>query len=156
MLWGRWDEILQLAAAVEADADINIDRSTSLHCVNSSAAVYFWRGQSTDLKACADRAERHIEAGVRDVGERYGLMKLKGAWLQLTGNLDAAFGTFNEAANLARSGLPGSRDLSFELIDLARCLGRRGEFKRADEAGRLGARPSCIHTPLMADELSKR
>jgi tetratricopeptide (TPR) repeat protein len=116
---GRWDEWLALSRDAEARAVADKDFSSAGLWAYDAGWVHYLRGQSTEVLACADRAEAHWSEthwseDQDDARVRAAAIRLRGYGHQLAGDDAAAITAHREAVELSRA-------LSLEK-DVADCL----------------------------------
>jgi nucleoside phosphorylase/tetratricopeptide (TPR) repeat protein len=117
---GRWDEWLTLSQQAEEKAIAAADLYNAGWRAFTAGWTYLFRGQATEVLACAERSAAHWEkapqAGAR---ERAGAIHLRGAGHELEKNYPAAIEAFEEALSLWRSIELESVDVAIGLSSLA-------------------------------------
>jgi tetratricopeptide (TPR) repeat protein len=129
---GRWDDLLSLSVGAEAQAERTNDFMYAGWRAYDAGFGYFLRGQSTEVLACADRADRHWKAARASAHERAFAIRIRGLGHQLSKNYPAAITDFREALDLWRSLSSKSESLSIGLNDLADVLRESGQLDEAE------------------------
>ena len=130
---GRWDDWLSLSLQAEDKALAAKDAHNADKAgwrAYQAGWVYRLRGQSAEVLACAERAERHwAKAGAR---ERAAAIHLRGLGHRLAKDYPAAIVAYQEAVNLWRTLSPESEDVAIGLNDLAGAERMSGDYAAAE------------------------
>ena len=116
---GRWDERLALARDAENYSLAVKDFWHAGWRSYQAGYIHYLRGQSTEVLACADRAEAHWCAAQAGAKERAMAIRMRGLGHQLERDYAAAITSLREAVELWRTLGSESEDLVIGLIDLA-------------------------------------
>jgi tetratricopeptide (TPR) repeat protein len=116
---GRWDELLALSRDGEGMAAAAGDRFSAGKQSTRAGGVYARRGQSSEVFACADRADAHFRDA--DVGnlDRAGALHLRGWGHGIAQDFPAAIAVNREALELVRATSPESGMVASSLNHLA-------------------------------------
>ena len=127
---GRWDEWLALACDAERRADAAGNFLDAGWAAYQAGLVHYLREQSTDVIACADRAETYWrEADTREQGFA---LRLRGMGYQLERDYSAAIAVYREAVELWRALAPQSEDFVIGMSDLADAESWSGDLDGAE------------------------
>ncbi len=118
---GRWDERLALSRDAEVKAVAAKDFWNAGWRAYHAGWVYYLRGQSAEVLACADRAEAHWREAQAGARERAIAISLRGIGHELAEDYPAAIAAFREAVELCRTLSPESEDVADGLNDSRRC-----------------------------------
>ncbi len=129
---GRWDEWLSLNLLAEEKAVASKDLRNAVWRTYNAGYVYYLRGQSADVLACADRATAYWELGKMGVREQAAAIRLRGLGYQLANDYLAAIATYQAAVDLWRTLLPESKDVAIGLNDLAGVEQMYGDYAAAE------------------------
>jgi tetratricopeptide (TPR) repeat protein len=129
---GRWDEWLALLRDAEAKAEAAKDFRIAGWWAYDAGWVHNLRGRSSEVLACADRAEAHWREAKIGVRERVINLNLRGIGHQLAGNYPTAITAFREAVELSRTLNSESVDVAICLNDLARAESSSGDRDAAE------------------------
>jgi len=129
---GRWDERLALSLDAENRAVAAGDFLKAGWRAYAAGSVHKRRGQSTEVLACADRAEAHwrrAEAGAR---ESAFATRLRGIGHDLERDFPAAIAAYSEAVALLRALDRESEDVAIGLNSLANTEINSGDLDAAE------------------------
>jgi tetratricopeptide (TPR) repeat protein len=129
---GRWDERLALTRDAEVRAVAANDFSSAGWRAYQTGRIYYLRGQSAEVLACACRAESHwikARAGAR---ERATAIGLRGDGHQLARNYSAAIIAYRESLELDRALNAESADVAIDLDALAGAERLLGDLDAAE------------------------
>lgn len=130
-LTGKWDERLWINSRAEERAVSAEDYVNAGWRAYNSGAVYFRRGQSAELLACAQRAELYwANAGAR---EKAYAIRLRGLGHQLENNYPLAMSAFREALAIDRALAPESKEVAVNLSSIAKIQRLSGDYLSAEE-----------------------
>lgn len=127
---GRWDELLALDLQSEekAVAAKNLERAGRR--AYEAGMVYYFRGQSAEVLAYAERAAQHwAKEGTR---ERAIAIQLRGLGHRLVKDYPAAIAAYKEVLELDRVRVPESEDVAIDLNDLAGAEKASGDYVAAE------------------------
>ena len=128
---GRWDEWLSLSLQAEEKAVAAKDFDSAGWRAYEAGYSHYLRVQSTEVLACAARAEHHWQEAKADARERVAAITLRGNGHHLAKNYPAAIAAFQKAVGLSRGLSPQSRNLAIGLNWLA---GAQQGAGKSDEA----------------------
>jgi tetratricopeptide (TPR) repeat protein len=127
---GRWDEWLSLDLQAEEKAMTAKDANQAGERAYDAGWVYYLRGQSAEVLACAERAAQHwAETGAR---ERAMAVRLRGVGHNIAKDYPAAIAAYQEALELDRVRAPESEDVAIGLSDLAGAELASGDYAAAE------------------------
>jgi tetratricopeptide (TPR) repeat protein len=112
---GRLDEWLALSRDAEVKAVVAKDFLSAGWRAYEAGWVYYLRGQSAEVLACTDRADKHWRESQADTRERAAALRLHGIGHLLAEDYSAAIAALREAVELGRT-------ISPENVYIARCL----------------------------------
>jgi tetratricopeptide (TPR) repeat protein len=130
---GRWDEWLALSQDAEAKAMAAKDFWTAGWRAYQAGRVHYLRGQSSEVLACAERAEAHWHKAQAGSHERGAAISLRGNGHQLAGDYPAAIAAFREAVEVTRTLSPESEYVTAGLNDLANAERLSGDLDSAEQ-----------------------
>lgn len=129
---GRWDEWLALSTDAESQAVAEKDFWNAGWEAYRAGWVHYLRRQSTEVLACAERAEvywRDAQAGAR---ERATALRLRAVGHQLTRDFQAAIPAFREVVELLSTLDRESKDVADGLNGLASAESAFGDLDGAE------------------------
>lgn len=129
---GRWDEWLGLSRDAERRAAAAGDFDNAGWRAFEVGWVHHLRGQSTEVLACADRAEAHWRAGQSGPGERASVTYLRGIAHRLASDLPAAIAAYRETVELRGSSGPETEEIALALNALANAEADSGDLDTAE------------------------
>ncbi len=129
---GRWDERLVLSQDAEDKAVAAKDFLNAGWRAYDIGWVHYLRGQSAEVRACADRAEAHWRKAQAGTRERATAIRLHGIGHQLARDYPAAIAAFREAVELRRTLSLESADVAIALNSLASAEKLSGDFDAAE------------------------
>lgn len=129
---GRWDERLALSRDAEDKAVAAKDFSEAGWRAYDAGSVYYLRGQSAEVLACADRAENHWRDAQVGAREHAVAIRLRGKGHQLARDYPAAVTALSEAVKLDRTLNSESVDVATGLNDLAGAERLSGDLNAAE------------------------
>lgn len=129
---GRWDEWLALMRDAEGPAVAARDFSNAGWRAYSAGFVHYLRGESTEVLACADRAETHWREAHSGARELSTAISLRGLGYKLAKNYIAAISALSEAVELSRGLGYESRDVAITLNILAGAEQQAGDAVSAE------------------------
>jgi len=129
---GRWDERLALSRDAENRAVAAGDFDSAGGRAYQIGWIHYLRGQSTEVLACADRAEGHWREAQAGARERATALHLSGLGHQLAKDYVAAIGAYREAVELYRSLGRESEDVAASLNELASAESSSRQFEAAE------------------------
>ena len=116
---GRWDEWLALSNDAENRAVVIGDFSSAGWCAYHAGCVHRLRKQSSEVLACADRAQAHWRKSQSGAREQAFAFQLRGFGYELAKNYAIAILAYREAVELWRTLNNESRDVAIGLNTLA-------------------------------------
>lgn len=128
---GRWDELIALSRDAETRAVAAKDFSNAGWRAYQAGGIYYLRSQSTEMIACADRAQSHWDEARSGERERAYTNEMRGMAYRLLGDYEIAANHFREAVALWRSLDNESVDLAIGLNKLAGTERLLGDFQNA-------------------------
>ena len=129
---GRWDEWLALSQDGEAKSLTAKDFLTAGWRAYAAGWIYYMRGQSNEVLACADRADAHWREAKVGSREQAAAISLRGIGHELAQNYPAALIAYRETVELDRTLGHESKDVAADLNDLATVESISGEFEAAE------------------------
>ncbi|MFL6256652.1 MAG: DUF4062 domain-containing protein [Pyrinomonadaceae bacterium] len=129
---GRWDEWLALDRDAEFKAVAAEDFLSAGWRANEAGAVHYFRGQSTEVLACADRGEAHWRKAQVGARERASASYFRGIGHRLAKDYSAAIAALREAVELWRTLSLESEDVANGLDALAGAEQLSGDLAAAE------------------------
>ena len=129
---GRWDERLALSRDVESRAVAAGDFDGAGWRAYQIGWIHFLRGQSFEVLACADRAERYWREARAGARERATTIRLRGLGHELANDYPGAIASYREALDLWRSLGRETKDVALGLNDLASVEADSGDLDAAE------------------------
>ena len=116
---GRWDERLVLSRDAEGRAVAAKDLYYAGWRAYEAGWIYYLRGQSAQVLACADRAEAYWRTVKASARERAVVIHLRGIAHRLAKDYPAAIAALREAVEASRTLNPQSVDVAIGLNEIA-------------------------------------
>jgi tetratricopeptide (TPR) repeat protein len=129
---GHWDDSLRLHQQAEEKAAAANDFLNAGWRAYQTGFVHYLRGQSSEVLACAARAEAHWRQARAVARELSIAIRLRGMGLQLEKNYPAALKACREALDIQRSIRAESIDVSIALNDIGEIERSSGAFDAAE------------------------
>lgn len=129
---GRWDELFALSRDAENCALAVRDFSRAGWRTYYLGWVHYLRGQSTEVLACADRAEGHWQEAKAGARERGTALRLRGKGHQLAKDYATAIIFYREAVELWRTLGRESSVVAIGVSDLAEVESLSGDLAAAE------------------------
>jgi len=129
---GRWDELIALSRDAESFAVASSDFSNAGWRAYQAGGIYYLRGQSAEMIACADRAQSYWEKTQTGERERAYAIQMRGMGYRLLGDYGTAAHHFREAVAVLRSLGKESEDVTIGLNNLAESERLSGDFQEAE------------------------
>jgi len=129
---GRYDESLALNKDAESHAVAAGDFYSAGWSAYRAGWVHYLRGQSSEVLACADRAEAHLRASEAGAREKAAAIHLRGLGHWLVDDYPAAIVAYREVVNLHRSLGSETRDIAVGLNWLANAEKESGDLVAAE------------------------
>lgn len=137
---GRYDELLALSKDAESRAMSANDLWNAGWRAYQTGWVHYLRGQSTEVLACADRAQANFSKAKAGTQNRIATIHLRGLGHKLEMNYVAAIAAYREAVDLSYTLARESRDVATLLNSLADVERLSGDFTAAELNYREGLR----------------
>lgn len=129
---GHWDDHLALNVEAEARAERAGDFESAGRRASGAGYCHGWRGQPTEVLACADRAVAHWQTAGTSVYKRASTARLRGMGHELAKDYPAAIAEFRQELDLWRSVSPMGEGVTYGLMSLGGVLRLSGEFDEAE------------------------
>lgn len=125
----RWDESIELAQQAEQKALAIKDKNNAGWRAYDMGWVYYMRGQSSDVLACALRAEKYWKNS--GPNQKASALRLRGLSYELDKNYSAAKSMYMQSIKLWKSKLSTKSLVSMAYIDLGGIEEVTGNYKAA-------------------------
>jgi tetratricopeptide (TPR) repeat protein len=129
---GRWDERLALLRDAESRALAAGDFHSAGWRAYQTGYIHSLRAQSTEVLACAERADAHWRQAQAGPCERATAIRLRGIGHNLAGDYAAAIAAYRETVELHRSLGRETEDVAIGLNDLANAESSDQQFDAAE------------------------
>jgi len=129
---GRWDEGLTLAREAEHKAFATNDFDNAGRRAIESCRIYYHRGLSSEILACADRADGYWKDRVVHPTDRAEVLRWRGDGYRLAHNYPAAIASFKEAVVIWRTIGPERIKMAHSINQLAATEHLAGDLDAAE------------------------